>query len=72
MKIHISHKKIKRLIDGDGFNVCGSRDELLSIAEQLRVKASEQGFTFGWVKIRDEYPDTHQCAPNSLSFAWGD
>lgn len=68
MKIVIEHKGVKRQIEGNGFNICGSQNDLLAIAEQIRANA--EGMVFGWVKIRDEIPDEHYAGPNIQPKAW--
>jgi len=68
MRIVIEHHKIKRKLEGDGFNICGSREDLQRIADQL-TEALEEDFYYGWVRIRDLKPDEHS-APNSEPLPW--
>lgn len=49
MKVIIAHSDTKREING-AFNICGSRADLLAIADQIR-EAVEDGLAYGWVRI---------------------
>ena len=50
MKIVIEHGTTKRKILGP-FNICGSRDDLLLLADAIEV-ATRDDFTYGWVAVR--------------------
>ena len=69
MKIIIAHKGIKRVIDGDGFNICGNKEDLMVIADQI-LRQMHEGFAFGWVEIRDVEPDQHSGKPNTEPLPW--
>lgn len=68
MKIIIEHKGVKREISGSGFNVCGSKEDLRLIADQL-VKGSEHG-QYGWIQIRVPTLDEHQSPPGRSIKEW--
>ena len=51
MKIVIEHGKTKRMIDGP-FNICGSREDLMQIVDEIVQKVTDSGMTYGWVAIR--------------------
>lgn len=70
MKIVIAHNKIKRIIYGSGFNIAGSKDDLLQIAEQIRAHAERPDFCYGWVQVRDPQPDEHSSQPDTVPFPW--
>lgn len=67
MKLTISHNGIKRSIDGV-FNICGSKQELLSLAEQIIEQAKRENFEYSWVKIVDESPAVLDTKP----IGWGE
>jgi hypothetical protein len=67
MKIIIEHKGIKRVIEGTGFNICASAQDIGIIAEAIR-RSEMSGF--GWIKIREEQPDNHSAAPNTEPIPW--
>jgi hypothetical protein len=69
MKIVIEHHRVKRELNGNGFNICGSREDLIAISDQLREKATDT-FAYGWVQIRDPNPDEHFTGPNSQPWPW--
>ena len=71
MNITIEHRRLKRSIEGSGFNICGSKEDLLRIAGQILRGASDADFAFGWVEVRDEVPDQHRGSGNP-PLAWGD
>lgn len=51
MKITIEHSRTKRQIVG-AFNICGSREDLVSLAEQILDEArGERAWTYGWINI---------------------
>ena len=68
MFITIEHYQVKRELKGNGFNICGSREDLLRVAEEIR-KACEHDFSFGWVYVRDAQYDEHQL-PNTKALPW--
>jgi hypothetical protein len=70
MKIAIEHHGLKRGIEGTGFNICGSRDDLLLIANQIKERADRESFSYGWIKIRHETTDEHSAGGNSATFNW--
>ena len=52
MKIVIEHGRTKRQIEG-AFNICGSKEDLISIAQQILGAVHEDNsFAYGWVNIR--------------------
>ena len=51
MKIHIESGKTKRTLDGP-FNICGHRDDLWELMEQLRTKLEDQTWSYGWIYVR--------------------
>ena len=69
MKICIEHKGVKRMIEGTGFNICASADDLRAIAAAIdeRLRGNPDGY--GWTKIRDPLPDEHS-APESIPIPW--
>lgn len=69
MKIVIEHLQVKRELCGNGFNICGSREDLLRIAYQIKEKA-EHGFGYGWVEVRDLKPDEHFSGPDTPPRPW--
>lgn len=54
MKIVIAHKKLSREINGSGFEICGSREDLKSVAHQLCKALDDPNWSYGWVEIREE------------------
>lgn len=68
MNVIIEHYQVKREIQGNGFNICGAREDLLRIASQIKEHA-EHDFTYGWVSVRDPQPDEHSI-PNSKPMPW--
>ena len=68
MKICIEHNGIKRLIEGTGFNICASAEDLKTIADAIADRLSENP-GYGWLKIRDPLPDEH-CAPDTKPIPW--
>lgn len=68
MNIVIEHHQVKRELKGSGFNICGSREDLLRIAAQLKEHA-EHDFAYGWVSVRDSQPDEH-ATPNTKPLPW--
>lgn len=68
MKIIIEHYKVKRELNGDGFNICGSLEDLRAIARQIEEQTRNE-FTFGWVSIRDEGQDPH-IQPSTSPLPW--
>ena len=68
MNIIIEHYQVKRELTGNGFNICGSREDLMRVAEQIR-KQCEHVFTFGWVEVRDAQHDEHSI-PNTKALPW--
>jgi len=68
MNIVIEHLQVKRQLNGSGFNICGSREDLLRIAEQIKDEA-EYDFTYGWISVRDKQLDEHST-PNATALPW--
>lgn len=52
MKLIIEHSQTKREINGP-FNVCGSRADLLWLADQIRASVEEERFVYGWISITE-------------------
>lgn len=50
MKIVISHLRTKREIVG-AFNICGSKGDLKSLAEQILGQVHDENWSYGWVAI---------------------
>jgi hypothetical protein len=67
MKIIIEHNGIKRIIEGTGFNICASPEDLKTIAETI---TSEDPKGYGWMKIRDPQPDEHSAPSNTKPIPW--
>lgn len=67
MKIIIEHKGLKRSIEGTGFNICASPQDLLTIADTI---TRENPTNFGWLKIRDPIPDDHSATKTQIPLAW--
>ncbi len=61
MKVIIEHSKTKREINGS-FNICGSREQLRSVARQILDCLDAHPFSYGWIQIHSDYqrsvPDT--------------
>lgn len=53
MKIIIEHGRTKRLIRGP-FNICGSRQEMQSIVDQLRGHLADESWSYGWTSVVTE------------------
>jgi hypothetical protein len=53
MKIFIEAGRTKRQITGP-FNICGSRDDLFEMMDQLRTLLEDKSWSYGWVSIRGE------------------
>lgn len=68
MKLVIAHNGVKRIIYGTGFNICASREDLETIAEVI-AKLPE-GFSYGWVKVRDPVKDEHSAGPDTTPSPW--
>jgi hypothetical protein len=64
MKITIEHSSTKRAIDGQ-FNICGSRADLKSIADQILVQIDRGHFAFGWVEILDRQASIANTTPKA-------
>jgi hypothetical protein len=71
MTISIEHCKVKRQITGSGFNICGSKEDLLSIACQIK-QAVERDFAYGWVRVRDVQNDEHFAGSSVASIPWAE
>lgn len=65
MNIIISHSITKRRIDGS-FQLCGSKEDLLSIAEQI-TESVDGGFNYGWIDILTDKP---RSMPNEHPVQW--
>lgn len=50
MKIIIEHGNAKREINGP-FNICGSKEDLCSLRDQLNNQLESHSFIYGWVNI---------------------
>ena len=50
MKIVLEHGATKRIIEGP-FNICGSREDLQSLVDQLTLRITHTNFCYGWVPI---------------------
>lgn len=70
MKIVIEHKKMKREINGTGFNICGSAQDLIRIATEIKRQATSDEFSYGWILVRDYQEDEHTAGPNSPPLSW--
>ena len=68
MNIIIEHFGTKRIIEGDGFNICGDGDELKFIANQI-LQSVACDPRYGWHQIRDKRTDQH-TAPNCEPLNW--
>lgn len=68
MKIIIEHQRVRRELIGSGFNIYGSREDLLTISNQLRELADT--FAYGWVQIRDAKPDEHAAGLHTSAIPW--
>lgn len=65
MRLIINQGEIKREIHGS-FMLCGSKADLLSIAEQIKNTAEEH-FSYGWVNI---YSDIPKSIPDNPPRQW--
>ena len=63
MKIIIEYGDTKRQIDG-AFNICGSKDDLLLLAEKIIAKADK--LCYGWIEISE----TQQHISNTPPVPW--
>jgi hypothetical protein len=52
MKLIITHKKTKRIIEGP-FSICCGREQL-ELLKSVIDKTLEEGFTYGWININEE------------------
>ena len=68
MKIIISHKGVKRELDGTGFNICACRNDLQQIVKEIEL-ALDRDFSYGWVTVRDPIPDEH-AIKNTQPISW--
>lgn len=68
MRIIIEHNGVKRVLEGDGFNICGSAVDLRRIADAIQ---SDDLAIYGWVKVRDTKPDPHFAGANVEPLPWG-
>lgn len=50
MTIVIEAGESKRQIEGP-FNICGSREDLLEIADRILKEADKDDFYYGWVSV---------------------
>lgn len=50
MKLVIEHSDTKRTIDG-AFCLCGSREDLASLAKQLQARLADESWSYGWVAV---------------------
>jgi hypothetical protein len=72
VKILIEHYGLKRALEGTGFNICGSREDLLRIANQIKERADSDQFSYGWIKIRNDEPDEHYARDYPKAIHWMD
>jgi hypothetical protein len=71
MNIIISHNGVKRAISGDGFNICGSGEDLKRVAEQiLEAVNSDPRMSYGWIEVRDRIPDKHSAGSGTKPLTW--
>jgi len=70
MKIIIEHDHVKRELSGTGFNICGSREDLMRITETIQSHIIGTSFGYGWIKVRDDGLDEHSAGPNSETRPW--
>jgi len=68
MKIIIEHYGTKRVIEGDGFNICGSAEDLNAIASQIQESVRDSA-CYGWHEIREKSSDPH-LARNEPPLPW--
>ena len=68
MKIIIGHGETKRKIDGT-FQICGSKEDLLSIAQQISAIADgdESSFSYGWISVHSDCP---KILANQTPIGW--
>ena len=50
MKLIISHSRTKRQIDGP-FEICGTREDIESLATQIVSHLSDTHWSYGWIRI---------------------
>jgi hypothetical protein len=55
-------------MEGTGFNICGSREELKMIAAQIQRGA--EGMLHGWINIRVPIIDEHQAPVGAETLKW--
>ncbi len=67
MKIVISHKGVKREIEGDGFNICASSQDFKTIVDGIQ---NANVACYGWIRIRDPETDKHCSGPNTPPKPW--
>lgn len=67
MEIIIEHKGIKRVIEGTGFNICASDQDLETIVNAL---SHRERHVYGWIKVRDPQPDEHFGGPAIAPRPW--
>lgn len=53
MKIVIEHSQTKRLIDGT-FGICASREDLESLARQIKARLADEQWVYGWMSVHPE------------------
>lgn len=64
MKLVIEHSKTKRVIDG-AFGVCGSREDLAALAEQVKARLADESWSYGWVSIHPALPLRSNTTPKT-------
>ena len=65
MKVIVSYTGTSRQIDSS-FSICASKEDLLSIKEQIENRIREN-FSYGWVDI---YADLPERKPNNPPIPW--
>lgn len=55
LKLIISNSSTKRIIKG-GFKICGTKGDLLHMADIIIQKLKDEDFSFGWIDIWEPLP----------------
>lgn len=62
MKLIISYSQTKRRIDGP-FRICGSREDIESLATQLVRHLEDANWSYGWIGIYGNIPAVLENTP---------
>lgn len=66
MRLLIGFSKTKREINGS-FSICGSKDDLVAMAQQILWRAERDDFHYGWI---DVYADRTPALANTPPIPW--